>query len=58
MGPQLLQGTLIIMRVPCNSWGPIHIREFLEIWKIWNLELIYFPDRGIKLSVYSTAHTK
>ena len=32
MGPQLLQGTIIIIRVPCNSWGPIDIREIFEFF--------------------------
>ena len=48
MGPQLLQGTLIIIRGLCNSWGPIDIREifgnfskFWEIFKIWPI-ILYF----------------
>ena len=50
MGPQLLQGTLIIIRGPCNSWGPIDIREIfgnLEIFR--NLE--FFLNFG-KFSRY------
>ena len=48
MGPQLLQGTLIIIRGPCNSWGPIDIREifgnFLKFWEIFKIRpiILYF----------------
>ena len=44
MGPQLLQGTLIIIRGPCNSWGPNDIREIfgnLEIFKNFGKFLRY-----------------
>ena len=34
MGPQLLQGTLIMIRVPCNSLDPIDIREIWKFLKI------------------------
>ena len=54
MGPQLLQGPLIIIRVSCNSWGLIHIGEIFRNLEIWNGSIFQIEASNY---LYTALHT-